>query len=189
MCSPDNISPSTMHVTLPPLQLLEIYLHHFTNALQGEQYVEMKGAFEKEREERERSFRSLGSSIDHTQESMEHLREDLVTMRGKLQTMEETLVSHLTDLEGALQLSFRDNHGDSDRIQAAVAAAVDSGVNEICNLLGLESEERDRLRDSLAELADRLDRGFGQVNQKLDSNRKVMEAGNAKVVLLMLPTH
>ena len=185
-CAYADVSPSTMPVTLPPLQLLEIYLHHFTNALQGEQYVEMKGAFEKEREERERSFRSLGSSIDHTQESMEHLRQDLVTMRGKLQTMEETLVSHLTDLEGALQQSFRDNHGDPGRIQAAVTAAVDSGVNEICNLLGLESEDRDRLRGSLAELADRLDRGFDQVNQKLDSNRKVMEAGNAKV---MLPAH
>ena len=175
-----------MHATLPSLQLLEIYLHHFTNALQGEQYVEMKAAFEKERQERERSFGALGSAIQHTEESMEKLREDPMIMRGSLQNVEETLECHLTALERALQQSFRDNHGDPGRIQAAVAAAVDSGVNEICNLLGLESEERDRLKDSLEEISDRLDSGFDQVNQKLDSNRNFMETGNAKV---MLPAH
>ena len=156
----------------PSLQLLEIYLYHFTNALQGEQYVDMKRAFEQERDERERNFGTLTSTLDQTHESMENLRGELVTMRESLQSLEASLESRLGNLQENIEQSIRDHQGKPDEVQSAVAAAVDSGVKDISKLLELGAEEQVRLGGVLMELGGQLARGFEQLNQKLDS--KVM---------------
>ena len=70
-------------------QLLEIYLHLFTNALEGEQYVAMKQAFAQERNEREQNFRTLKSTVDQTEESVNSLRQELVSMREDVQKLAE----------------------------------------------------------------------------------------------------
>ena len=66
-------------------QLLEIYLHLFTNALEGEQYVAMKQAFERERNEREQNFQTLKTTVDQTEESVDGLRQVLDSTREDIQ--------------------------------------------------------------------------------------------------------
>ena len=144
-------------------QLLEIYLHLFTNALEGEQYVAMKQAFERERNEREQNFQTLKTSVDQTEESVDGLRQALDSMREDIQKLEATLGKRLDLLDEAVRQA-RAEQATPEDFEAAVDKAVASAVKEIGKVMALESKDQARLQ---VTLGDSIEHGFTQVNQNI----------------------
>ena len=106
----------------------------------------MKQAFAQARNEREENFRTLKSTVDQTEESVNSLRQELVSMREDVQKLEATLGERLNLLNEAVQRARAEQATPQD-IEAAVDKAVASAVKEIGKVMEPESEEQARLEE------------------------------------------